>query len=576
MRCISAAFVFCVTSSAPAAGAGLETHAAETWLERLAGRGFSGAVLAIDDDEVVVERAFGLADGESGTRMTTDTVFDVGSITKQFTAAAVMLLEQQGRLDVGDTLSQYFDAAPADKADITLQQLLTHSAGLAGGLGHDEHYVGTDDFVALALSSPLLFEPGTDYAYSNVGFSLLGIIVEQLGGMGYEQYLRDHFFLPLGMTDTGYVLPKWERTRIACCYQDGRRWGLPIDKGWHADGPGWHLRANGGMMTTLADMRRWIGSLGDATILDEDHCAALFQPRVREGEGADTFYGYGWSVFPSALGGQIRTHNGGNGILSADLWWHPSRGRLIFTTSTHNEWVADDVREGILDFLNGQPRPLPAVAREVDPAELQAACGVYRAEEATFELSATAGVLTALPGNWQAFAWLSDPAGTDFAAQRAAVAATESLAAAMREGDFSGLAAQASVHSDPAGFADRIASIFAERVAEAGEWRAHEILGPAPADDALVVWVRFEQARDTAFVGFRWQGESLTGMALRERAPRFAFHPIAGGAFESFSLRAGDALAVPVRLELASEAGELRLFVCREGARKEFVRETTH
>ncbi len=548
-------------AAAPAAGA---PSPAETWLERLAGRGFSGAVLAIDDGEVVIDRAFGLADVEAHKPMPLDSIFDVGSITKQFTAAAILALDQDKKLAVSDLLSKYVGPVPADKAGITLEHLLTHSAGFPGEIGRDEDYIGADDYVKLALAAKLDFEPGSSYSYSNVGFALLGIVVEKVTGKGYEAFLRERFFEPLGMKDTGYVLPEPARARIACCYRNGERWGLPIDKNWHADGPGWHLRGNGGMLTTLADMRRWIESLDQAKVLDETHCEELFVPRISE--GGDTFYGYGWSVFSSPLGGQIRTHNGGNGVLSADLWWHPQKSRLVFVTSTRSEWVADHVREGIIDFLNGQSRPLPSPSRQVDPSESAAAHGTYRCrggalDGATFEVESANGALRIDAKDSAAFAVLSDPGAKDLAARIEVSRTTDAIVTAMQSGDYAELGKHYRGPREPGAFVARVKSIIENRTAEVGAWSSHATLGPAPFDDGIVVWVRCVAARDTAYAGFLWNGDHLTGLVFRDRPPLRWFYPVASkpgdstATYESFSLMPADTALPTVRIELRCAGG---------------------
>ena len=129
-------------------------------LTELAKGGFAGTVLVAKGDEVLLVKGYGLADRETGTPFTQDTVSTVGSITKQFTGAAILKLHEDGLLDPGDTLSRFFAQAPADKARITLHQLLTHTAGFPGGLGPDEVWIGRDDYLEKAFATKLGFEPG--------------------------------------------------------------------------------------------------------------------------------------------------------------------------------------------------------------------------------------------------------------------------------------------------------------------------------------------------------------------------------------------------------------------------------
>ena len=150
-----------------------------------------------------VRRAYGLAELEHRVPATVDTIYEAGSVAKQFTAAAVLKLEEAGKLSVGDPIARYFDGVPADKAAITIHHLLSHQAGFPGAIGDDRDRVGRDEFVRQALATPLLFAPGTGYEYSNVGFSLAAAIVEKVAGTSYEAFAREALWLPAGMRDTG-------------------------------------------------------------------------------------------------------------------------------------------------------------------------------------------------------------------------------------------------------------------------------------------------------------------------------------------------------------------------------------
>ena len=229
----------------------------DDYLTRAAALGFAGAVLVAEDGQVILRKGYGLADRQRGIPITPETVFDIGSITKQFTAAAILKLEEQGRLSVNDPIRYYLDGVPPDKAGITIHHLLTHTAGLRDTFGDDYDVMSRDSLVALVLASDLLWEPGLRYRYSNAGYSLLGAIVEKLSGRPYERFLHDELFEPAGLTQTGYRLPAWPEERIAHGYRLGLDWGSPLDKLWAEDGPYWNLRANGGLLSTVGDLYRW-------------------------------------------------------------------------------------------------------------------------------------------------------------------------------------------------------------------------------------------------------------------------------------------------------------------------------
>jgi CubicO group peptidase (beta-lactamase class C family) len=296
--------------------------------------GASGTLVAARDGELVHCQGFGMADREARVGASCDTVYDIQSITKQFTAAAILKLEAMGTLRVRDPISAYFGPVPADKREITLHHLLTHTAGLSGALGGDYERLSRREMVARALASDLRSPPGADYHYSNVGYSLLAAIVEKASGMGYEEFLAEHLFAPAGMTETGYVLPDWSPAGVAVEYNArGEPQGRPFEHPWADDGPYWNLLGNGGLLTTARDMFRWHRALEGEEVLDERAKEKLVEPYVLEQEGGDSYYGYGWVVMPTDDYGQIAWHDGGNAWSFSMLTRVPEEGVMVFWTT---------------------------------------------------------------------------------------------------------------------------------------------------------------------------------------------------------------------------------------------------
>jgi CubicO group peptidase (beta-lactamase class C family) len=288
---------------------------------------FDGVVLVAEGEDVLLAKGFGLADREAMRPWTPDTVSTIGSITKQFTGAAITLLVQRGELDFSDTIGDYFPDAPEDKSAITIHELLTHSSGLPGAVGADEEQIDRDAYLSRAFEAELSFDPGDRYDYSNVGYSVLGAILELVTGSPYEVFVRDNLFLPAGMNDTGYVLPGWGEERIAIGYRGDRRWGTVVEH-QGADGFSWHLVGNGGMHSTVRDMHRWWLAIRDNTILDEQHTEMFLAPHQDEG-GGDSFYGYGWVNMEAPNGERMITHDGGNGFLGGDCAFYPESDIFI-------------------------------------------------------------------------------------------------------------------------------------------------------------------------------------------------------------------------------------------------------
>lgn len=299
------------------------------WSKTAAASGFTGAVLVIKGEDILFEQGFGLADKENKKPFTSDTVVDILSLTKQFTAAAILKLEELGALSVNDPLTHFFDDVPEAKRGITLHHLLTHTSGIKANYKHDYRKVERKELEQHILRSKLVSMPGQKYLYSNAGYSLLGIVIEKVSGLSYERFLRKYLFEPAGMNQTGYRFPTWEPDSFAIGYRSraitflgymsrlaywlgmGDRWGSPLDQYWAEDGPWWSLRANGGLLSTLNDLHLWQLALETKQILSEASIHKLFYPHVKEAEG-EGYYGYGWVVIRNNGNIQRVFHNGGN------------------------------------------------------------------------------------------------------------------------------------------------------------------------------------------------------------------------------------------------------------------------
>jgi CubicO group peptidase (beta-lactamase class C family) len=311
--------------------------------------GTSGTVVAARDSSVAHCRGFGLADRDAKVAARCDTVYDTMSMTKQFTAAAILKLEMMGELRVTDPLSKFVGPVPDDKRAITLHHLLTHTAGLPEQLGGDYDALSREDMLDGALESRLRSAPGTEHSYSNLGYSVLAAVVERASGGGYEEFLAENLFAPAGMTQTGYVLPEWKPGQVAVEYdENGAPKGKPFDHPWAEDGPYWNLRGNGGLLSTARDMFRWHVALRGDEVLSKSAKDKLFKPHVPEEEGGDSYYGYGWVVSPTDEG-RIVWHDGGNGWSLGIMARFPDQGAMVFWVSNHaykdGEWNLEDLEQ---------------------------------------------------------------------------------------------------------------------------------------------------------------------------------------------------------------------------------------
>ncbi len=311
----------------------------ERILDRLLPAGASGTLLAARDGKMVHCAGFGLADRESEVPATCDTVYDIMSMTKQFTAAAILKLEMLGKLRVADPISDHLGPVPGDKRDITVHHLLTHTSGLREALGDDYEPLARDEMLADALGSELQSRPGAEHHYSNLGYSLLAAIIEKASGMSYEEFLVEHIFEPARMTTTGYVLPDWPSDRVAIEYDEqGEAQGRPFDHPWAEDGPHWNLRGNGGLLSTARDMYRWDRAMAGEEILDQRAKDRLFNRYVLEEKAGDSYYGYGWALLRTDGYGEVAFHDGGNGWSFGVLTKLLDKGVTVF-------WITNRYRD---------------------------------------------------------------------------------------------------------------------------------------------------------------------------------------------------------------------------------------
>lgn len=534
------------------------------YLSRLESLGWSGVVLAGRDGRPLYAAGHGLADREAGLRWSLATVASVGSITKQFTATAILRLEAEGRLAVTDTLAAHFAYVPADKAAITLHQLLTMSSGIVDLEGADDYdAIGRDDFVRRIFAQPLAFAPGTGYEYSNANYSLLGAVVEQLHNRSYEEVLLEELFYPLGLYETGYRRPLRGDQRLAQGYRDGTRWGTVLDRPMAPDGPFWVLRANGGIESTAYDMFRWAESLRNGRVLPAAARERMWTPHVREGADGDSFYGYGWSVRDLPDGTRVVSHNGSNGILFADLALVPAQGLVLFMASN----VAADFRYGrrLLEqigmrWLAGVP--YPAVPRRADgPAaghqagSLDGRWTLTAAEGGAVELREDDGELIATPTDPSAYGALFST--THLAPSRTAeiAARTSRLAAAIAAGDVAAILA----HYDPARPRAEIERVWRQRLdelgADIGAIRSYEVLGVAVIDGEVTTTLRLAGERGERLRLFRWNGDWLVGIPPGLPPEVMTFFPNADGGWSSFDPRTGASR----QLDVVVEAGRPKL-----------------
>jgi CubicO group peptidase (beta-lactamase class C family) len=255
--------------------------------------GFSGAILITADGKRLTTEAHGLADRDSATANTPNTAFDVGSILKSFTATAIFRLTEDGVVTLDTSLDEILPDVPADKADITLREVVQHRAGF------DEYHDTTGDFESMTrlearahiFAQELLFSPDTGEAYSNSGYTLLADVIETVSGEPYVDFVRHALFERAGMSSSGfYSEPVWAEVDTAIGY-DASTFGDNDPATWPYT---WALVGNGGLVTTVGDLERFITALFGGRVVGEATLDAMREVYFGAGEatvGGELVYG---------------------------------------------------------------------------------------------------------------------------------------------------------------------------------------------------------------------------------------------------------------------------------------------
>jgi len=281
-------------------------------LESMVDEMYPGVSIAVSlGGEVVWAEGFGYADLENQVPVTTDSEFRIGSVSKPFTAAAVGQLVSAGRLDVDAPVQEYVPSFPQKRWTVTTRQVGGHIAGIRHYLGMENfskvHYETVLDGLAIFQDSPLLFEPGTEYSYSSYGWNLISAVVEGASGERFLDYMDEHVFGALGMTNTEADFANRDIENRVSFYvknADGK-----IELGPEVDNS--YKWAGGGFLSTPLDMIKFAEAhLGDA-FLDAQARMLLFTSQ-RTADGEETGYGFGWGISEDEKGRLLLGHTGGS------------------------------------------------------------------------------------------------------------------------------------------------------------------------------------------------------------------------------------------------------------------------
>jgi CubicO group peptidase (beta-lactamase class C family) len=343
-------------------------------------------VVVVKDGQPVYRAAVGMASLELGVPLRPESVLRIGSVTKQFTSAAVMMLVEQGKLALQDDLTKFFPDYPTHGNHITVEHLLTHTSGIKsytglpgwrGAWGRDFSTTGLIDFFK---NEPMDFEPGEKYAYNNSAYFLLGVVIEKVSGTTYADFVGKNIFTPLGMTrtrygDTGPLV-------------EGRAQGYAREGSAYTNAPYLSMSqpgAAGGLVSTVDDLAKWDAAVSAGKLLTPASWQRIFTP-YRLKNGKSTGYGFGWQI-GSFEGRPVYEHGGGIHGFSAYVARLPEDHVYVAVLSNCSSTNTAGLARKLAALAAGKPLvDPPAVA--LPPSALAEYAGVYQFDEVKIAIKA--------------------------------------------------------------------------------------------------------------------------------------------------------------------------------------------
>lgn len=309
------------------------------------------ALKIIKDGKDIKTAAYGLANLELSVPVKTDTVFEIGSITKQFTSACVLLLQQDGKLSVDDKITKHLPNIPDAWRNVTIRHLLTHTSGIKSYTGLDgfalTKHLKQEQFIKLIGEQPLEFQPGESWKYSNTGFNLLGFILENISGKSYWQFLRERILQPLAMNATTDRNPGTIITNRADGYEQRDRRLVNRDDDLT------DVFSAGAVVSTVGDLAKWSAALDTDKLLTTGTKGQMWTPQ-RLNDWKPTKYGFGWYI-DTVEGHRNIGHGGSTSGFSASIQRFPDDRLTIILLTNTDEQIATTLARKLATFCLDDP-----------------------------------------------------------------------------------------------------------------------------------------------------------------------------------------------------------------------------
>jgi CubicO group peptidase (beta-lactamase class C family) len=343
----------------------------------VANKTFMGSVLVVRDKTVLLEKGYGSADLEWDIPNSPTTKFRLGSITKQFTATSILLLEERGKLSIDDPVKKYMPDAPAAWDKVTIYNLLTHTSGIPSFTGFPD-YEATErtattpeQLVARFRDKPLEFQPGEKFEYDNSGYVLLGYLIEKISGQTYAQFVQDNIFTPLGMKDSGYDSNTAIIMHRASGYSKGKE-GIENAGYVHMTIP----FAAGSLYSTVEDLVRWEQGLFGGKVLSAASLQKMTTPFKSD-------YAFGLAV-STEKGRKAIEHGGGIEGFNTHLAYYPDDKLIVLVLGNLSGSAPGDIAHKLAAVAHGETVVLASERKEVAvaPAILANYLGTYEVSPA--------------------------------------------------------------------------------------------------------------------------------------------------------------------------------------------------
>src|SRR6266403_250612 len=311
---------------------------------------FMGSVLVAEDGKIIFSKSYGMADLEWSVPNSPTPRFNIASMTKQFTAASILLLEDRGKLKTDDLVKKYLPDAPASWDKITIYHLLTHTSGIREDAAKYEP--GTPDKLVFN-DKPLDFQPGEQWAYTNLGYIVLGYLLERISGQTYEEFVHDNLFKPLGMNDSGMFSFVIVIPRRAFGYWPGSNGIENADRSFDTR-IGF---SSGSLYSSTEDLLRWNEGLFRGKLLKPASLRKMTTPFKGD---------YACGLYVKRVNGHLMIEHDGNNIgFNADMAYYPEDRIAVIVLANLNGTATSEMTRALAAVAHGETPPTPSVHKEI-------------------------------------------------------------------------------------------------------------------------------------------------------------------------------------------------------------------